>query len=54
MRNELTPVQETIQALVETRINSGVVCKTAAEGELLLELYALLECLDPAEDNVVA
>jgi hypothetical protein len=33
-------------------INSGVVCKTAADGELLLELYSLLECLEPDEHNV--
>ena len=39
MRHGLTPVPETIQVLVETLINSGVVCKTAADGELLLELY---------------
>jgi hypothetical protein len=42
MHNGLTPVQEIIQELVETLINSGVVCKTAADGELLLELYSLL------------
>jgi hypothetical protein len=54
MRNRLTPVQETIQILLETLIKAGVVCKTAADGELLLELYSLLECLDPAEDEVAA
>ena len=54
MRNSLTPVQETIQELVETLINSGVVCTTAADGELLLELYSLLECLEPDEHDVAA
>ena len=54
MHNGLTPVQETIQALVETLLNAGVVCKTAADGELLLELYALLECLEPDEHDVAA
>jgi hypothetical protein len=54
MRNGLTPVQETIQALVETLLNSGVVCKTAADGELLLELYSLLEYLEPDEHDVAA
>src|SRR6266496_4267245 len=54
MRHGLTPVQETIQALVETLLNSGVVCKTTADGELLLELYSLLECLDPDEHDLAA
>ena len=54
MHNELTPMQETIQALVETLINAGVVCKTATDGELLLELYSLLECLEPEEHEVAA
>jgi hypothetical protein len=54
MHNGLTPVQESIQALVETLLNSGVVCKTAADGELLLELYSLLECLEPDEHDVAA
>lgn len=54
MRNGPTPVQETFQTLLETLINAGVVCKTAADGELLLELYSLLECLDPAEDDIAA
>ena len=54
MHNGLTPVQETIQELVETLIDSGVVCKTAADGELLLELYSLLECLEPDEHDVAA
>ena len=54
MPNSLTPMRETIQALVETLINSGVVCTTAADGELLLELYSLLECLEPDEHEVAA
>ena len=54
MHNGLTPVQEIIQELVETLINSGVVCKTATDGELLLELYSLLECLEPDEHEVAA
>jgi len=52
MRHGLTPVPETIQMLVETLINSGVVCKTAADGELLLELYSLLEYLEPDEHDL--
>jgi len=54
MCNSLPPVQETIQELVKTLMNSGVVCKTAADGELLLELYSLLECLEPDEHEVAA
>ena len=54
MHHGLTPVPETIQALVDTLINSGVVCTTAADGELLLELYSLLECLEPDEHEVAA
>src|SRR5215510_4778258 len=54
MYNGLTPVQENMQELVETLINSGVVCKTATDGELLLELYSLLECLEPEEHEVAA
>jgi hypothetical protein len=54
MRNSLIPMQETIQALVETLVNAGVVCKTATDGELLLELYSLLECLEPEEHEVAA
>src|SRR5215831_8291877 len=54
MPNSLTPTRETIQALVETLTNSGVVCMTAADGELLLELYSLLECLEPDEHDVTA
>ena len=52
MRHSLTPVQETIQELVETLINAGVVCTTAADGEPLLELYSLLEYLEPDEQEV--
>ena len=51
MPHGLTP-QKTIQGLVETLVNSGVVCKTAADGELLLELYSLLECLEPDEHDI--
>ena len=54
MRHGLTPVPETIQVLVETLSNSGVVCKTAADGELLLELYSLLEYLEPDEHDLAA
>lgn len=54
MRHSLTSVQETIQELVETLHNAGVVCTTAADGELLLELYSLLECLEPDEHDVAA
>jgi hypothetical protein len=54
MRNGPTPVQETIQALLETLLNAGVICKTAADGELLLELYSLLEYLEPDEHDVAA
>jgi hypothetical protein len=54
MCNSLPPVQETIQELVKTLMNSGVVCTTAADGELLLELYSLLECLEPDEHEVAA
>ena len=54
MRHSLTPVQETIQELVETLMNAGVVCTTAADGELLLELYSLLECLEPDEHDIAA
>lgn len=52
MRNGLTLVQNSLQTLVETLANYGVVCKTAADGELLLELYSLLECLEPEEHNL--
>ena len=52
MCNSLPPVQETIQELVKTLMNSGVVCTTDADGELLLELYSLLECLEPDEHEV--
>jgi hypothetical protein len=54
MPNSLTLTRETIQALVETLINSGVVYTTAADGELLLEFYSLLECLEPDEHDVAA
>jgi hypothetical protein len=54
MPNSLTLTREAIQALVETLLNSGVVCTTAADGELLLELYSLLECLEPDEHDVAA
>ena len=54
MRHSLTPVQEAMQALVETLSNTGVVCTTAADGELLLELYSLLEYLEPDEPEVAA
>src|SRR5262249_5423306 len=54
MPHSLTPVQKTIQELVETLINAGVVCTSAADGELLLELYSLLECLELDEHDVAA
>jgi hypothetical protein len=54
MRHSLTPVPESIQELVETWMNAGVVCTTAADGALLLELYSLLECLEPDEHEVAA
>ena len=52
MRNSLTLGQERIRTLVKTMIDYGVVCQTAADGELLLELYSLLECLEPEENEV--
>ena len=52
MRNGLTLMQHSIRTLVETLVNYGVVCKTAADGELLLELYSLLECLEPEENDL--
>jgi hypothetical protein len=52
MHHSLTPVHETIQALVETLLNSGVVYTTAADGALLLELYSLLEYLEPDEHAI--
>ena len=52
MRDGLTMVQDTIQTLVETLVSYGVVCQRAAEGELLLELYSLLECLQPEVDDL--
>jgi hypothetical protein len=54
MRYSLTPVQETIQELGEMLMNAGVVCTTAADGELLLELYSLLEYLEPDEHDAAA
>src|SRR5262244_1665581 len=42
MPHSLTPVQKTIQELVETLINAGVVCTSAADGELLLVPHPLL------------
>jgi hypothetical protein len=54
MRHSLTPVPETIQELVETWMNAGVVCTMAADGALLLELYSLLEYLEPDEHEVAA
>lgn len=52
MRDGLTMVQDMIQTLVETLVSYGVVCKRAADGELLLELYSLLECLQPEENDL--
>ena len=54
MRHSPPPGQETVQELIETLINAGVVYTTAADGELLLELYSLLECLEPDEHDVAA
>ena len=54
MHKSLTPVPKTIQALMETLSNAGVVCTTAADGELLLELYSLLEYLEPDEHDLAA
>ena len=54
MHKSLTPVPKTIQELVETLSNAGVVCTTAADGELLLELYSLLEYLEPDEHDLAA
>lgn len=47
MHNGPTMGHDTLQTLVDMLVNSGVVCKTAVDGELLLELYSLLECLEP-------
>jgi len=52
IRNGLTLMQHSIRTLVETLVNYGVVCKTATDGELLLELYSLLECLEPEENDL--
>ena len=54
MHKSLTPVPKTIQELMETLSNAGVVCTTAADGELLLELYSLLEYLEPDEHDLAA
>src|SRR4029450_3255752 len=54
MHNGLKPVHKNLQERVKTLLNSGVVCKTAADGEMLLELYSLLECLEPDEHEVAA
>ena len=54
MHKSLTPVPKTIQELAETLSNAGVVCTTAADGELLLELYSLLEYLEPDEHDLAA
>jgi len=52
MRNGLTMVQDKIQLLVDMLGSYGVVCTMAADGELLLELYSLLECLQPETDDL--
>jgi len=52
MHNGLTMVQDTIQTPIDTLVHYGVVCKTAVDGELLLELYSLLECLEPDADDL--
>src|SRR5262245_42066871 len=54
MRSSSTSMHEISQKLVETLINSGVVCTTAADWELLLELYSLFECLEPDEHDIAA
>ena len=41
-----------VQAFVETLVNRGVVCSTGVDGEPLFELYSLLECLEPAQDDL--
>jgi len=41
-----------VQAFVATLVNRGVVCSTGADGEPLFELYSLLECLAPAQDDL--
>ena len=52
MRDGLTLVQDKIQTLVDTFISYGVVCRMTTDGELLLELYSLLECLQPEADDL--
>jgi len=41
-------------ALMETLGSSGVVCITAPDGEILCELYSLLEWLEPEEEHLTA
>ena len=41
-----------MQAFVATLVNRGVVCATGVDGEPLFELYSLLECLEPASDDL--
>ena len=41
-----------MQAFVATLVNRGVVCTTGGDGEPLFELYSLLECLEPAQDDL--
>src|SRR5215468_1740669 len=41
-----------VQAFVTTLVNHGVVCSTGVDGEPLFELYSLLECLEPAPDDL--
>ena len=41
-----------MQAFVATLVNRGVVCSTGVDGEPLFELYSLLECLEPAPDDL--
>ena len=41
-----------VQAFVETLANRGVFCSAGVDGEPLFELYSLLECLEPAQDDL--
>ena len=41
-----------VQAFVATLVNRGVVCSTGVNGEPLFEIYSLLECLAPAQDDL--
>jgi|SRR5262245_43658432 len=41
-----------VQAFVATLVNRGVVHTTGVDGEPLFELYSLLECLEPAPDDL--